>query len=171
LDRCKLNSRPSVLSSYPSLLVAILTWFFGHTFYNRLYLGRRGIEQFPIPSSLPFSLPSVSLPKFGSRSAGPSSQASKPAGAGFGWRRSSQRRGYSNIRADEDDEEDGFAGRFSLEDDDDLDEPRDLTEGLVRENALGGETDAWRAGGAGAGANVGATGGGKSKPAEGLVDL
>lgn len=59
-----------------------------------------------------------------------------------------------------------------MEDDDDLDEPRDLTEGLVRENALGEEADAWRAGGAKNGAGSAVAGGnGRAGDQGGLVDV
>lgn len=50
------------------------------------------------------------------------------------WRRS-QGSGYSGIRAEENDENEGFAGRFSL-DDDELDEGPD--------EILGEDRDAWR---------------------------
>ena len=58
----------------------------------------------------------------------------------FGWRRRSQRSGYSGIRVDENDEEEGFAGRFSLEEDDE--DAEDLTGQRV--GALGDEANAWR---------------------------
>ena len=108
--------------------------------YNRLYLKRRGSEQFPLPSFLSALNPSalrsrIKLPTF-SRPEVP-----RPGG----WRRSRQQGGYSHIRqAEEADEGEGFAGRFSLDDDDDdLDEPRGLNEQAVRDSVLGGEREAW----------------------------
>ncbi|ORY27462.1 mannose-6-phosphate receptor binding domain-containing protein [Naematelia encephala] len=115
------------------LFIAFLTWFGGHTIYNRFYLKRRGLDQFPIPK---ISLPSA--PALSFRSDG---QSTIPKPGGF-WKRRSQRNGYTNIRADDNDEHEGFAGRFSLEEDDE--DAEDLTGGGVDARALGGETHAWR---------------------------
>lgn len=145
--------------------MALLTWFGGVTLYNRIHLKRRGMDQFPLPS---FKLPSLSG-LFGRTGSNASSGAPK---SGFGWRRRSQRggtAGYSNIRADEYDEGEGFAGRFSLDDDDDLDDQdaQNLTSQSVEARALAGEANAWRSqpaagqGGAGSGGNAG----------RGLVDV
>jgi cation-dependent mannose-6-phosphate receptor len=164
----------------PSFLIAFLTWFFGHTLYNRFYLKRRGLAQFPLPS---FTLPKLSAGSI--RNPFTRAEPSRPR-FGFGRR---SRAGYANVRADEGyDEEDGFAGRFSLEDDEDAE---DLTgEGVqVGANAaLGEETDAWRGAGAAGvgratnGTTVGGGGGGghghghgSGKPKlgahQGLVDI
>jgi cation-dependent mannose-6-phosphate receptor len=125
------------------LLIAFITWFGGHTLYNRFHLKRRGLEQFPIPRS------TISLPK--------SPFNRSDTGRSF-WRRS-QRPGYSNVRAEEyDGEEDGFAGRFSLEDDDE--DAEDLTG-----QGLGAERDAWR------GAQGGNVQQGKVGVHQGLVDV
>jgi cation-dependent mannose-6-phosphate receptor len=160
--------------TYPSFLIAFLTWFFGHTLYNRFYLKRRGLAQFPLPS---FTLPKLSAGSI--RNPFTRAEPSRPR-FGFGRR---SRAGYANVRADEGyDEEDGFAGRFSLEDDEDAE---DLTgEGVqVGANAaLGEETDAWRGaaapGGMGRATNgttVGGGGHGSGKPKlgahQGLVDI
>ena len=117
------------------LTVAILTWFLGHTLYNRLYLKRRGPDQFPIPSFLSSLRSRVKLPTF--------SRPDVPRPGG--WRRSlGGQNGYSHIRAAEEDEEEGFAGRFSLDDDDEEDDgPRGLNEQTVRDSVLGGEREAW----------------------------
>lgn len=113
-----------------SVFIAILTWFGGHTLYNRFKLGRRGMEQFPLPSC---HMPAVRLP---GRNSGESNSApSGPRWGGWG-RRSRRNGGYNHLRADEPHEEDGLAGRFSLEDDDDDDDDA---------RALGGDTHAWRA--------------------------
>lgn len=75
---------------------------------------------------------------FGSRS-GSSGQSGPKWGS---WRRSAgSRSGYSNVRADEHDhdEQEGFAGRFSLEDDE-LEEEERGESGL----GLGEDRDAWR---------------------------
>ncbi|KAK8861528.1 hypothetical protein IAR55_002350 [Kwoniella newhampshirensis] len=140
------------------LFIAILTWFGGVTLYNRFYLHKRGLSQFPIPS---LHMPSVALPTFGSKTTSDNG-TSKP---GWGsWRRRSARSGYSSIRAEatEDDEEEGFAGRFSLEDDDE--DAEDLT---------GGETDAWRNHGANAKGKIPglASGTGTVGVHQGLVDI
>jgi len=129
---CPTNPKASldkghVFAFFAILLIAVLTWFMGHTLYNRLYLKRTGLSQFPIPQSLP------SLPFMGKSESSPS----KPR---WGFGRRSQRNGYQGIRADEHDEEEHFAGRFSLDDDDE----EDLTGGAEDARALGGEANAWR---------------------------
>ncbi len=122
-----------------SLAIAFFTWFGAHTLYNRYYLKLRGASQFPIPT-----FPSIRLPSFFQRSpntqngfgGGSSSTTNSKPGWGS-WRRRSQRSsGYNAIRADEVDEEEGFAARFSLDDEDE--------EGLEDARALGNETNAWR---------------------------
>ncbi|WWD16563.1 hypothetical protein CI109_100990 [Kwoniella shandongensis] len=141
------------------LFIAILTWFGGLTLYNRLYLKKRGLSQFPIPS---FHLPSISLPGTKSSSAtGNGTSSGQPRWGSWGRRSNrSGAGGYSSIRAEaaEDDEEEGFAGRFSLEDDDE--DAEDLT---------GGETDAWRSHGHANGAK--AKGNGSVGVHQGLVDI
>ncbi|KAK4687626.1 cation-dependent mannose-6-phosphate receptor, partial [Tremellales sp. Uapishka_1] len=135
------------------LAIAILTWFGGHTLYNRYYLRLRGREQFPFPS---LSAPSLSLPSLPFRRKDAS--AARPA---WGFRRS-QRSGYNHVRAEENDEETGFAGRFSLDDGEDEDE-EDLT-GMEDARALGGNVWSERTGGQG-------TGGAKVGVHQGLVDI
>ena len=83
---------------------------------------------------------------------------SKPA-----WGRGSQRSGYSGIRADENDEEEGFVARFSLEEDDG--DAEDLSGQGVR--ALGAEANAWR----GAPAQVNGDQQGKAGVHQGLVNV
>jgi cation-dependent mannose-6-phosphate receptor len=84
-------------------------------------------------------------------------QSGSESGPKWGsWRRSS-RTGYSGIRAEENDEGEGFAGRFSLEDDA-LDEGPD--------EIVGEDRDAWRdiPGRTGGSADTGSgTGKGKGK--------
>lgn len=110
-----------------SILVALLTWFGGHTLYNRFYLGRRGIEQFPVPRcSRP---PGVRLPQPVSSSDG----SAQPRRWSAPWKRRSQRAGYNHIRQNPN-EEDHLAARFSLDDDEDEDDA----------HVLGGEMEAWR---------------------------
>lgn len=82
------------------------------------------------------------------------------------WGRRSQRSGYSGIRADEDDEGEHFAGRFSLEEDDE--DAEDLTGQRV--GALGEEANAWRgAPGRSQEANAGQQG--KAGVHQGLVEV
>ncbi|WVN85701.1 uncharacterized protein L203_100851 [Cryptococcus depauperatus CBS 7841] len=107
------------------LAIAILTWFGGLTLYNRFVLKRRGLSQFPVPS---FHFPSISL------KSSLSSESSKPRWGS--WRRRSNQAGYNHIRADDNDEEDGFAGRFSLEESDE--DAEDLTAAGV------GDASVWR---------------------------
>jgi len=110
-----------------SLAIAFFTWLGGQTLYNRFYLKRRGRDQFPFSS--------LHLPGF-SRSG-----HTGPSLPGLGsFRRRSQRAGYSGIRAEENDEDEGFARRFSLEEDDE--DAEDLTGQRV--GALGEEANAWR---------------------------
>lgn len=141
------------------LFIAVLTWFLGHTLYNRFFLQRRGKDILPLPSFSKLKLPS--LP---SRS-GSTGQTGPKWGS---WRRSS-RSGYSGIRAEEGDENEGFAGRFSLDDDDeDLDGPDEI---------LGEDRDAWRdiPGRTGGDASSGGNGNGKGKGRvgvhQGLTDV
>ncbi|WVW80082.1 hypothetical protein I302_102055 [Kwoniella bestiolae CBS 10118] len=159
---CPTNPKSSLESGHyiafgAILAIAILTWFGGHTLYNRFYLGRRGAAQFPL-----FHIPKISLPTFKSQSNGESSTGPKWGS----WRRRSQRSGggYTSVRADENDEEEGFAGRFSL-DDDELDaDAEDLT-GV-------NETNAWRNQGASIGANGDGANGKKNVGVhQGLVDI
>lgn len=82
------------------------------------------------------------------------------------WQRRSQRNGYTGVRADEYEEE-GFANRFSLDDDED---DEDLTGGGNEDaRVLGGEADAWR-GASGNGADRNGQQG-KVGVHQGLVDL
>jgi len=116
-----------------SVLIAFLTWFFGHTLYNRFYLKRAGSEIFPFPSLKKWSLPKPRIPGFGKSDSAPK--------RGFGWN-SRRSGGYSNIRADDHDEEEQFASRFSLEDDDE--DAADLSPSIVGSRVLGEEANAWR---------------------------
>jgi cation-dependent mannose-6-phosphate receptor len=106
--------------THHSILIAILTWFGGHTLYNRFFLHRRGLDQFPLPRC---SAPKLSL--------GGNSDGERPARS-WGFRRS--QRGYNHLRTEPDEEDSLAAARFSLEDEDDEDDAR----------ALGGEVNAWR---------------------------
>ncbi|KAL7419739.1 hypothetical protein Q5752_005655 [Cryptotrichosporon argae] len=130
--------------------IAFFTWFLGHTLYNRLYLQRRGLSQFPLPA-----LPSLALPSFRR------SDAQPRTGPSWGsWRRSARRtRGYNTVSALENDEEEGFAARFSLDDEDE--------QGMEDARALGGEVDAWR----GQATPAAAAEGGKVGTHQGLVDI
>ncbi|WWC87820.1 uncharacterized protein L201_002712 [Kwoniella dendrophila CBS 6074] len=169
---CPTNPKSSLESGHyivfgAILAIAIFTWFGGHTLYNRFYLKRTGLSQFPLPSSL--SLPKIKLPSIGK-----SSQSGSGSGSGSGpkwgsWRRRSHRsNGYIGIRADEDDEEEGFAARFSL-DDDDLDND---AEDLTSTNGLGNETNAWRNQSNGGVATGDVNNKGKNVPLhQGLVDI
>ncbi|BEI97628.1 hypothetical protein CcaverHIS631_0212170 [Cutaneotrichosporon cavernicola] len=108
--------------------VAILTWFGGHTLYNRFYLKRSGMDIFPFPKC--HRPPGVRLPQPISSSDG-SAQPRRSWSAP--WKRRSQRAGYNHLRQDPN-EEDHLAARFSIDDDDDDDDAR----------VLGGEMEAWR---------------------------
>lgn len=113
-----------------SVVIAILTWFGGHTLYNRFYLKKRGLEVFPIPRC--HRPPGVHLPQPISSSDG-SAQVPRRSWSAP-WKRRSQRAGYNHLRQDPN-EEDHLAARFSLDDDDvDEDDAR----------VLGGEMEAWR---------------------------
>ncbi|OCF42427.1 hypothetical protein I317_03802 [Kwoniella heveanensis CBS 569] len=178
---CPTNPKASLGSGHyiafgAILAIAIFTWFGGHTIYNRFYLKRRGLAQFPMPS---LSFPRVKLPTMPSSSGRAANKSSQKPGWGS-WGRRSQRshNGYSNIRADEDDEEEGFAGRFSLEDDDE--DAEDLTGlGNGHSNAsgsaadgLGSETNAWRNQANVNGSSASGQGKGKSVGLhQGLVDI
>lgn len=87
---------------------------------------------------MPFpNLGKLKLPSLPNRESGSTQSGSGPNWGS--WRRSSgSRSGYSNVRADEHDhdEQEGFAGRFSLDDDDD--------ESEAEERGLGEDRDAWR---------------------------
>lgn len=74
------------------------------------------------------------------------------------FKRRSERAGYNHIRADEPDEEDHLANRFSLEDDDDHEDAR----------VLGGEMEAWRRSGDEEEANPRPAFGGGSSSAPGV---
>ncbi|WWC68691.1 uncharacterized protein I206_102625 [Kwoniella pini CBS 10737] len=141
------------------LAIAIITWFGGHTLYNRYYLKRSGLSQFPIPS---FSFPKIALPKTGR-----STENTSGNGPRWGaWRRRSNRSGYTGIRADEHEEE-GFAGRFSLDDDELDDDAEDLT-------GVGNEANAWRSHANGSSVNANGDSSGKGKNVgvhQGLVDI
>lgn len=110
-----------------SVFVAILTWFGGHTIYNRFVLGRRGLDQLPLSRCT--RPPGVRLPHPAT-----SDQTPPRRGRWNVFQRRSQRAGYNHVRADEHDEEDHLAARFSLDDDDDHDDAQ----------VLGGEMEAWR---------------------------
>lgn len=98
-----------------------MSWFAGQTLYNRLKLGRRGMDQFPIPR---LHKPSVQLPSF----RGPGDGEPRPRWGVF--KRRSQRNGYNHLRQDPDEEDRLAAARFSLDDDE--------------ENDVGAEVNAWR---------------------------
>ncbi|TXT10920.1 hypothetical protein VHUM_01671 [Vanrija humicola] len=116
------------------IAVALLTWFGGHSLYNRFYLGRRGLDQFPLPR---FSAPKLSLPTVGRRSDAP---AAPPRRWSLFKGRRSQRNGYSHVRADDGGEEDRLAGaRFSLDDSDDEYQYDDQDA-----RAINSELNAWR---------------------------
>ena len=127
LGPCKLFFLPWAIELMYRLFIAILTWFLGHTLYNRFFLQRRGKDILPLPSFSRFKLPSLPSRSTSTGQSGPKWGS---------WRRSA-RSGYSGIRAEEGDENVGFAGRFSLDDDDeDLDDgPDEIT---------GEDRDAWR---------------------------
>lgn len=101
----------------------ILAWFVGHTLYNRFVLKKTGRAVLPI----------LSLPSMGGL--GQSSSSSRPKW-GLGRRAS----GYQGIRAEEHDEEEHFASRFSLEGDE---EDEDLTGGNEAARALGDTANVW----------------------------
>lgn len=100
-----------------------MSWFAGQTLYNRFKLGRRGMDQFPIPH---FHKPSVQLPSF--RGHGEEGGAPRPRWGVF--KRRSQRNGYNHLRQDPDEEDRLAASRFSLDDDEEAD--------------VGAEVNAWR---------------------------
>jgi cation-dependent mannose-6-phosphate receptor len=129
-----------------------LTWFLGHTLYNRFFLQRRGKDILPLPNLSKFKLPSIP-----SRGSGSGQSQSGPKWGS--WRRSQgSGNGYSGIRAEENDENEGFAGRFSLDDDDELDEGPD--------EILDEDRDAWRdipGRSTGGGADTNGNGKGKGK--------
>lgn len=106
-----------------SLAVALVSWFAGQTLYNRFKLGRRGMDQFPIPR---LHKPSVQLPSFHGN--GDEGGSRRPRWGVF--KRRSQRNGYNHLRQDPDEEDRLAASRFSLDDDD--------------ENDVGAEVNAWR---------------------------
>ncbi|KAL1410371.1 hypothetical protein Q8F55_004379 [Vanrija albida] len=118
------------------IAVAVLTWFGGHSLYNRFYLGRRGLDQFPLPR---FSAPKLSLPTVGgARANSAAAPAPRPRWSLF--KRRSQRAGYSHVRADDGGEEDRLAGaRFSLDDTDDEYQYDDQDA-----RAINSEMNAWR---------------------------
>lgn len=118
-----------------SIAVAVLTWFGGHSLYNRFYLGRRGLDQFPLPR---FSAPKLSLPSVVNRST--AAPAAPPRRWSLFKGRRSQRNGYSQVRADDGGEEDRLAGaRFSLDDSDDEYQYDDQDA-----RAINSELNAWR---------------------------
>jgi cation-dependent mannose-6-phosphate receptor len=160
LGPCKLVASGPRRKLIYRLFIAILTWFLGHTLYNRFFLQRRGKDILPLPSFSKFKLPPLPSRSSSTGQSGPKWGS---------WRRSS-RSGYSGIRAEEGDEHEGFAGRFSLDDDDeDLDDgPDEITEE---------DRDAWRdipgridASGAGA-VNGNGKGKGRVGVHQGLTDV
>lgn len=87
------------------LVIVLLTWFGGLTLYNRLYLKRRGLSQFPLPT---FDYQSISIPSRNSNEQpGPNWDPSR--------RRSNRSGGYGHVRAEGHDGEERFAARYSLE--------------------------------------------------------
>lgn len=143
---------PPPLLTATSIAIAVLTWFGGHTLYNRFFLGRRGLEQFPFPSC-ECRKPKVQLQ---------STQEERPRASRWAWKRRSQRSGYSHLPT-EHDEEEALASRFSLadDDDDDHDDAR----------ALGGEVDAWRGHGHGGARSSEENGESRVGVHQGLVNL
>jgi cation-dependent mannose-6-phosphate receptor len=118
----------SSIAAHPSVIIAILTWFGGHTLYNRFYLKKSGMDVFPIPKC--HRPPGVRLPQPISSSDG-SAQPRRSWSAP--WKRRSQRAGYNHLRQDPN-EEDHLAARFSIDDEDEDEDAR----------VLGGEMEAWR---------------------------
>lgn len=97
-------------------MIGAFTTFAGMTMYNRFVLGYKGWDQLPRPSAPHFDL--SGLRRLFRRDG----QTSWSSG------------GYGHVRAEDNDEEEGFAGRFSLADDDDDDDAR----------ALAGDPAVWR---------------------------
>jgi cation-dependent mannose-6-phosphate receptor len=103
-------------------MIGAFASFAGVTMYNRFVLGLKGWDQLPRPSAPHFDL--SGLRRLFRRDA--------QSGPGWGsWNRSG---GYGHVRAEEDDEEEGFAGRFSLADDEEDEDAR----------ALAGDPAVWR---------------------------
>lgn len=117
-------------------MIAIFTWFAGHTLYNFYFLKLRGREAFPLPSLSLSSVTSCFSRRKQSVSLGGASGGSTfgRGGGGFWKRRSRQHAGYGPVHAN-DEETENFAVRFSLDDDEDIDEDA---------RALGGDTGAWQ---------------------------
>lgn len=97
-------------------MIGAFTTFAGMTMYNRFVLGYKGWDQLPRPSAPHFDL--SGLRRLFRRDG----QTSWNSG------------GYGHVRAEDNDEEEGFAGRFSLADDDDDEDAR----------ALAGDPAVWR---------------------------
>jgi cation-dependent mannose-6-phosphate receptor len=110
----------SSIAAHPSVIIAILTWFGGHTLYNRFYLKKSGMDVFPIPKC--HRPPGVRLPQPISSSDG-SAQPRRSWSAP--WKRRSQRAGYNHLRQDPN-EEDHLAARFSIDDEDEDEDARVL---------------------------------------------
>ncbi|KAJ9101946.1 hypothetical protein QFC19_005027 [Naganishia cerealis] len=105
-----------------SLMIGLFSTCAGLIMYNRFVLGLKGWDQLPRPSFPHFDL--SGLRRLSGRDA--------HAGPGWGsWNRSG---GYGHVRAEDNDEEEGFAGRFSLADDEDDEDAR----------ALAGDPAVWR---------------------------
>ncbi|KAI5454738.1 hypothetical protein NCC49_003624 [Naganishia albida] len=104
------------------LMIGAFTTFAGITMYNRFVLGLKGWDQLPRPT----------LPHLHWSGLRGLFRRDAPSGPGWGsWNRSG---GYGHVRAEDNDEEEGFAGRFSLADDDDDEDAR----------ALSGDPAVWR---------------------------
>lgn len=120
------------------MMIGLFSTFAGITMYNRFVLGLKGWDQLPRPSLPHFDL--SGLRRLFRRDA--------HAGPGWGsWNRSG---GYGHVRAEDNDEEEGFAGRFSLADDEDDEDAR----------ALAGDPAVWRNDESTDRANVGGNGNG-----------
>lgn len=128
-------------------MIGAFTTFAGITMYNRFVLGLKGWDQLPRPS----------LPHFHWSGLRGLFRRDTQSGPGWGsWNRSG---GYGHVRAEDNDEEEGFAGRFSLADDDDDEDAR----------ALAGDPAVWRNASPAQQGNATSNGGGRGSG--GLVNL
>jgi cation-dependent mannose-6-phosphate receptor len=121
-----------------SMMIGLFSTFAGITMYNRFVLGLKGWDQLPRPS-----LPHLDL-------SGLRRLFRRDAHAGPGWGSWNTSGGYGHVRAEDNDEEEGFAGRFSLADDEDDEDAR----------ALAGDPAVWRNDESTDRANVGGNGNG-----------
>jgi cation-dependent mannose-6-phosphate receptor len=122
-----------------SIAITSIIYLLFHTLYNRFILGYRGWDQLPHPSIPSFQFPSMNF-----------FQQSRSSPSWGSWRRG----GYGHVGAvdPDDDEGQGFAGRFSLEDDEADQDAR----------ALAGDPSVWRDVGRGGGGGGGQESNGQS---------